>query len=505
MLMQFRLATSFASNGRRKLTMIPRHETASLIFVAFVLLLGGLWIPGEKSAWAQGGGKPPHIPDNATLRQKSTTDYPSGIWRDDFASGVGAPPVQYIGSNRRCSLNDGAGDDGSQVRSADGKCWTARFPIGPRDVRIWGASPGEMDSRAKIAAALSTGPITGAGLGYGISGGLTLPDGADVSDIAFTQLSPGEETRTLFAKGGSSIMLRNVKVNMNAASNVGRVGKAAGIYLAGVAFPMLDKVEVYGGGIGFGIAVTDCARAIAVDLYVHDLQWSAASDPGREQVFGISFIRCSNVSVINPRIRRLTGVIGGRPSRPYQTDGLGFGGVTNATVVGGEIDSVGEGTDTAGSLLTSNLWIYGTVYRNIDSHAVKLGSIRDSGAIGVRCYDAGLDCGTTGANHTTPPGFGAAHIKFVDVQAYDTGSNGRWGNPTGFTLGYDGTPGVRPVDIQCINCIAKDSKGRMKFGFLADPGTSFALINPFASGYAQAPFHDNGRDAQLPTTSTMGR
>ncbi len=444
----------------------------------------------------------PYVPDSATLMARSTVDYAQGIWRDDYAAGFGAPPVFYLPSDKACSLNGGNGDNGSQVKSSNGSCWVARLESAPHDVRIWGASPGSADSNAAITAALAAGPVTGSSLTYGVSGSISLPPGTDLSNITLTQLSAGSNTRTLFASSGDTIRLKRVKVNMNAAGNVGRVGKSAGIYIANVAFPRLGDVEVYGGGVGFGIAVTDCKRAEVVNPYVHDMQWQADVDPLTEQIFGIVFIRCSNVTVVNPRIYNLTGVIGANPPRAYQTDGMGFGGVTHATVKGGTIDTVGEGTDTFSSLLTTDLWLYGTVYRNIDSHAVKFGSIRHSGTVGIRCYDAGLDCVTTGANSTTPPGYGAAHIRFTDTQAFDTGSNGLWGNPTGFTLNYDGTPGVQPVDIQCIDCKAIDTKGRMKFGFLADPGTTFILTNPFAAGYTAAAFHRDKQDAELPAAQS---
>jgi hypothetical protein len=442
-----------------------------------------------------------HVPDNAALMAASTTQHRDGVWRDDFASGRGAPAILYAPSERPCSLNQARGDSGTEVRSADGRCWLAQFGPGPRDVRAWGAEPGGVDASTAISAALAAGPATGAGLAYNVAGNVTLPDGADLSDITLRQTAAGAETRTLFARDGESVILRNVKIDMNSPGNVGRVGKAAGVYLSAVRFPKLDRVEVYGGGIAFGIAVTDCARAIAVDLYVHDLQWSLPDDPGREQIVGIAFIRCQNVTVVNPRVYNLTGVIGSAPARPYQTDGLGFGGVAGAIVVGGTIDTVGEGTDTAGSLQNSDIWIYGTVYKNIDSHAVKFGSIKNSGAIGVRCYDAGLDCATTGANYTTPKGYGAAHIKFINMQAFNTGSNGRWGNARAFDLSWDRTAGTEPVDIQCINCQAIGGPDRrMKFGFLADPGTTFILINPHASNFGQAAFHDRGHDVPLPTS-----
>ncbi len=70
----------------------------------------------------------PQAADNAALMAANTTSYPSGIWRLDFSAGFGADPLFYRPSGSACSLNAGLGDNGSQVPSADGKCWLGVFP-----------------------------------------------------------------------------------------------------------------------------------------------------------------------------------------------------------------------------------------------------------------------------------------------------------------------------------------------------------------------------------------
>lgn len=112
------------------------------------------------SVFAQTTNPPPdlaqHVSDNATLLTKRTTLFPQGVWRDDYASGNGAPPLFYEPSSSTCSLNSGAGDNGSQVPSADGKCWIAKFPNGLADIREFGAlaSPA-VDNAPPIQAAIN--------------------------------------------------------------------------------------------------------------------------------------------------------------------------------------------------------------------------------------------------------------------------------------------------------------------------------------------------------------
>ena len=84
-------------------------------------------------------GAASHVPTNAALATAPATLYPTGVWRDDYAIGLGAPPTFYQPIASPCSLNSGAGDNGSQVRSSDGKCWLATgLAGGPVWASVWG-------------------------------------------------------------------------------------------------------------------------------------------------------------------------------------------------------------------------------------------------------------------------------------------------------------------------------------------------------------------------------
>lgn len=99
----------------------------------------------------------PHVATNVALAASATTLYPSGVWRDDFASGNGAPPLWYQPSGSPCSLAAGNGDNGSQVKSADSKCWLAQFPTVGGDIREWGAVCKGGDDTASVNAAFASG------------------------------------------------------------------------------------------------------------------------------------------------------------------------------------------------------------------------------------------------------------------------------------------------------------------------------------------------------------
>ena len=64
----------------------------------------------------------PFVADNATLQTLAST-YSAYVLRADHVIGARAAPVVYVSSTSACSLNAGAGDNGSQVRTSAGKCW----------------------------------------------------------------------------------------------------------------------------------------------------------------------------------------------------------------------------------------------------------------------------------------------------------------------------------------------------------------------------------------------
>lgn len=103
-----------------------------------------------------------HVADLAGLQAASTASFPLGLWRDSYASGSSAPPLFYKPSGSACSLNSGAGDNGSQVSSSDGKCWLAAFPSEGRDIRQFGAIGDDTtDDSSAIQAAINSLPAAG--------------------------------------------------------------------------------------------------------------------------------------------------------------------------------------------------------------------------------------------------------------------------------------------------------------------------------------------------------
>lgn len=93
------------------------------------------------------------MPDNASMLATPST-YASWLVRGDFVAGRGVPPMIYKSSNSACTLNGGAGDNGSQIRSSDAKCWIASFSAGGADFRQWGAAAGA-DVTAALTAAIA--------------------------------------------------------------------------------------------------------------------------------------------------------------------------------------------------------------------------------------------------------------------------------------------------------------------------------------------------------------
>ena len=101
----------------------------------------------------------PTVATNAALQAVSTATT-STVTRLGFYASGDAPPLTYTASGSACSLNSGNGDNGSQVKSADSKCWLANFQSGPIDVREWGAKgDGSTDNTSAMNAAHATGAV----------------------------------------------------------------------------------------------------------------------------------------------------------------------------------------------------------------------------------------------------------------------------------------------------------------------------------------------------------
>jgi hypothetical protein len=144
------------------------------LFIASVL---GLALPNPPAE----AYTPAAVTNNTQLMAASTITYPGGLCRDTFGNGNGAPPQCYVPSNVACSLNAGAGDNGAQVKSADGKCWLAAF-YPTADARQWGVTGNTVtDQTVAVQAALT---------GYTSGGELAFPCGIIPLNGMLTEANP---------------------------------------------------------------------------------------------------------------------------------------------------------------------------------------------------------------------------------------------------------------------------------------------------------------------------
>lgn len=92
------------------------------------------------SAFVTPMNAPLYVPNNAALQGLSTAASHT-VFRYGYTTAGDTAVLTYVASGAVCSLNSGNGDNGSQVKSQDGKCWLAVMPAGVFDVTEFGADP----------------------------------------------------------------------------------------------------------------------------------------------------------------------------------------------------------------------------------------------------------------------------------------------------------------------------------------------------------------------------
>lgn len=126
------------------------------------------------------------VANNAGLSSLST-GATSAALRLGFATAGDAPAMTYIPGSTPCSLNGGNGDGGSQVPSANGKCWVAQLPSAGVSPVEWGAvGNGSADDTAAVQTAINSASTLGVPLVfdnvhlYKISGTLNIVSPIDI-------------------------------------------------------------------------------------------------------------------------------------------------------------------------------------------------------------------------------------------------------------------------------------------------------------------------------------
>ena len=94
------------------------------------------------------------VSTNAALKDLKSTEFTSA-WRMGFSASDDSPRVIYTSTNAACSLNTGAGDDGSQVKLADDNCAVAAMSSAQTSPLIWGVAPDGTDHSTALQAAVN--------------------------------------------------------------------------------------------------------------------------------------------------------------------------------------------------------------------------------------------------------------------------------------------------------------------------------------------------------------
>lgn len=376
----------------------------------------------------------------------------------------------------------------------------ARWPLFDTDGAVsllaFGAKgDGSGDDTNAVLSAIAAGvPLIGHGRTYAVAGNIAPTGAVDLSDIKFKQLTPGDtNVRTLFIVGNGPVRLRRVTVDRNGTGTEGNVSDYAGIWIQANDVD-LDHVEVFGAGYGKGITFINCSRVNARDLYVHDLMFSAASDPGSEQIDAIRVGGCADVNLYNTRLKNILSNLGGVQSS-LETHGLGVSNSTDLGIYGGILRNAGTGIDCSGAGVNFRIKIIGVTaidnyyygfkltHQTTDADVVGCISLR-SGSVGY------IVPGGTNADpsHTAGP----SNITFTNCIAVDTGANSTIGTTTyGFqTTASDFTPS----NIVASHCRAIDRQAtptmNIGFGRDTDDSSVFRLIGPMSSGHTSAAYHN---------------
>lgn len=320
-----------------------------------------------------------------------------------------------------------------------------------------------------LQAAINASPVfDGAGATYELAGDLVLPDGALLSNINLIQLDQTANRKTVTKTGGWIKGLQKVSVHRGTNKAVGNISTSGGIWLSGVrGLHVFDDIEVTGNGPGAGVYMQNIYGPNLGRISVHDMRYSAASNPGTEQIFGIWMNMCSDFKLSAPDVHRIDAEIGG-VVRALQTDGITVGGCRAFKIFGAVVSYCGEGIDVTGSNGNTEFEIVGGEIFDCDAFGLKLANSATKGK--VRGVSA-RDCGWSGFVVSGPNFSGVAcdDIEFVGCDSLNSGSNGYWsgGHTTGFSLLSSPSYSAYPSNVVFNGCTARDTQAvkTMKYGW----------------------------------------
>lgn len=260
--------------------------------VALALLI--LCLSPAVMAQSSSGAPAPHTATLATLQGLSTASftcpecgagsaYPNGVWRDDYATGFGAPPLRYLPETGSCQANARVNDGGSCVNTSDGNSFYALFPS-TIDIREFGADPsGVGDSTAAINAAFAYAP----------NGVIVAPCGTfSVGQLVIVGQVPFATSRLQFTGAGACTVLSqnaaNLANNLLIIGGIGLINSTSDIKVANIFFTAVSAKTG-----GSGIFSKGAGRPQFTNLWFSNMYNGITID-------GVDFAKIDHVNIFGP-------------------------------------------------------------------------------------------------------------------------------------------------------------------------------------------------------------
>jgi len=367
----------------------------------------------------------PAVANNTVLAATSTVFAPT-VWRMGFVAAGDAPPLLYVATALPCTLNAGAGDNGSQVKGSNGNCWNASFGPGPADVREWGAkADGSTNNTAAMQAAHATGRLIYYPQGQYNFTTISFSSGGIIGDGYFTILNTTDtgSTDAITYTGGGSGNAAPIPTFQNfaeVAQNTRSGG--AGLHFAPSAGNLqnLHVNNIWQYGFYRGIQLTNCeygsiAEATIVNYFDVGIYYEFPQNTGAGD-----FVIANSHLATAETTGRLIGI--------YQLSGGGLR-ITGDKILGGHSGFVLAYT---GAITSGPLLLTGNSIENQDQFNIYLG-VASTGAFGgivITGNELGVNNGASGTDLSTDT---SGLLSYITVSGNYMQFNGATGTGVAFT------------------------------------------------------------------------
>lgn len=401
----------------------------------------------------------PTVSNNSGLQGLSTVTT-STVTRLGFTTAGDAPPLTYTASASACSLNSGAGDNGSQVQSANGKCWIASFPSGRVDVREFGAKPdGATNDTSAMQAAHNTGKLIYYPAGTYNFTTISFSAGGIVGDGYFSVLNSTDATSSdLILFTGNTVPAQVPTFSNFFLQALNTKAAGAGLHISPATgtleYVHIDQIFIY--NAPRGVQLTNCdfgslEQSSIVNYTDSGVYYEFPANTGA----GDFLISGNHIG---------TSQSSGNRNGVFQQSGGGLRIIGNKILGGGS----GFVLNYTGSIASGPLLLNGNSIENQINFSIFLGtgSTGTFGGIEIVGNELGVLNGTNGSNIATDTN---GKLSLLAI----SGNYMAFNAPSGSALSFNGVQGfsIGPN-------IVVGNNGASNFGFLVTSSNSNGKISP---------------------------